>query len=114
MEMVMMEEVENYGDRSDRDGEEEDDDSGDGGGSNSSRCDNNGYIGGGQAEPSKNFYGYYYSRGIPALAISSKEYIERSKRARSIVASTPILNADNQRKRPTEEASPILLEPKGH
>ncbi|GBB87502.1 hypothetical protein RclHR1_00140006 [Rhizophagus clarus] len=82
-----MEEVENYGDRSDRDGEEEDDDSGDGGGSNSSRCDN---------------------------TISSKEYIERSKRARSIVASTPILNADNQRKRPTEEASPILLEPKGH
>ncbi|RIA93390.1 hypothetical protein C1645_735587 [Glomus cerebriforme] len=46
-----------------------------------------------------------------ALVISSKEYIERSKGAQSIVASTPILNANNQRKRPAEEASPIITSP---
>ncbi|CAI2190949.1 2581_t:CDS:10, partial [Funneliformis geosporum] len=46
-----------------------------------------------------------------ALVISSEEYIERSKGAQSIVASTPILNADNQRKRPAEDAFPIITSP---
>ncbi|CAG8535130.1 16099_t:CDS:2, partial [Funneliformis mosseae] len=52
-----------------------------------------------------------YRAMTKALVISSEEYIKRSKGAQSIVASTPILNADNQRKRPAEEASPIITSP---
>ncbi|PKY33169.1 hypothetical protein RhiirB3_532365 [Rhizophagus irregularis] len=44
-----------------------------------------------------------------ALVISSEEYIERSQGARSIVASAPILNI--QRKRPAEDASPVVTSP---
>ncbi|RIA97624.1 hypothetical protein C1645_871261 [Glomus cerebriforme] len=39
-----------------------------------------------------------------------EEYIERSQGARSIVASAPILN-DIQRKRPAEDASPVITSP---